>query len=126
RDYFGGRITETCDGCGCYQIYVSIGRRCHGESTWVWRDAPDGPGDLGLAARSRECKKGFAARDRAWSETYRHGRRLRSGNGRALDCGSASSVSERTGHCDQGWHYSPRSETVGTERSPRVFVAMRR
>ena len=36
-----------------------------------------------------------------------------------------TSLSERTGHRDQGRHYSARSGTVGAERSPRVFIAMR-
>jgi aryl-alcohol dehydrogenase-like predicted oxidoreductase len=56
-DYFSGRITETCDGCGCYQIYVPIGRRCYGGSTWVWRDAPDGRGIWGWPPDRENAKK---------------------------------------------------------------------
>ena len=40
-----------------YPDNISIGRRSFGKSARVWGDAPDGPGDLGLAARSREREK---------------------------------------------------------------------
>src|SRR5207302_6862423 len=52
-----------------YSIHVSIGRRSFGKSARLWGDAPDGRGDLGLAARSGEREKGSASCSRSWSKS---------------------------------------------------------
>ena len=46
------------DGSGS-QIFFFHRRRSFGESAWLWRDAADGRGDMGLAGRSRECGRKF-------------------------------------------------------------------
>src|SRR5437763_3508848 len=126
--YRAGRngFSKTCCNSDdfTYPIHVSIGRRSFGKSPRVWRDAPDGRGDLGLAAGSGEREKSPAARSRSWSKSDRHGRRLRSGNGRALNCGSTSSLSERTRYRDQGRADSTRPGQLGTELSTGLFDTM--
>src|SRR5437763_16400794 len=75
--YRAGRngFSKTCCSSDdfTYSIHVSIGRRSFGKSARLWGDAPDGRGDLGLAARSGEREKGSAARCRSWSNPDRHG-----------------------------------------------------
>ena len=42
---------------------IFVGRGSFGQPPRLWRDAPDRRGDLGLAARSRECEEGSATID---------------------------------------------------------------
>src|SRR5437763_16747697 len=71
--YRAGRngFSKTCFSSDdfSYADNISIRWRSFGKSARVWGDAPDGPGDLGLAARSREREKGPATRCRSRSES---------------------------------------------------------